>query len=298
MIITDITVFNNIKLDFLHIEEKSDNNGNVFSTSKYIPQLNNDSKFLVTFDDGTTTSHGITANAVGYTFSIYKEASNTNELTYVARINEGELTIDDYNINNNTTYKYYVFKEGSTGISEVVTTNDVTTCWNDWSIVDVVSSQYEDNLYFVDTNNIWKFNLNLTSSDITQNVNNTIYNNLTHFPKISMGNLNYSSGSITCLLGDMRNDESNKYIYYEPIELSKKWNAFCTNGNLKLLKDRKGNTMLVAITGTSSKIDDLTSDQIRTVTFNWTQVDDSSNIRVIRGTDSYIYEDDGEGPKG
>lgn len=283
MLIKRIKVFNNIKLDFLHLEEKSDNNANIFSTSKYVPQLNNNSKFLVTFDDGTMISHGVSSEAVGYTFSIYRETKDSSNLSFVAKLNEGELSLFDYNILGNTSYKYYIFKESDSSISEAIATNQITTCWDDWSLVDVISDNKNENLYYANSKRLWRFNLNLQSADTTQTMNTTVYNNLTQFPKISMGKLNYASGSITCLLGSLRKDGDNQYGYYEPISLLKEWNEFCTNGNLKLLKDRKGNSMLVAITGTSSNVDDISPDQINTITFNWTQVDQYDNIMVIGG---------------
>ena len=62
-----------------------------------------------------------------------------------------------------------------------------------------------------------------------------------------------------------------------------RWNDFCANGNIKLLKDRKGNAMLVMITGNSGQTDDILREQPTTVTFNWVQVDDTTNITVIGG---------------
>ena len=39
--------------------------------------------------------------------------------------------------------------------------------------------------------------------------------------------------------------------------------------------------MLVMINGTSSQIDDVTREQVNTITFNWVQVDDNSGITII-----------------
>ena len=182
---------------------------------------------------------------------------------------------------NDTTYKYYIFKEDESAISEAVISNDITTCWWDWSLVDLIPSQTENNLYYANSNKIWKFNLNVSSAARIQNLNNTTYNNLTRFPKVSSGKLNYSSGSLTCLLGDVQKVNDNSLSYVEPATMLDEWNDFCANGNIKLLKDRKGNAMLVMINGTSSQIDDVTREQVNTITFNWVQVDDNSGITII-----------------
>lgn len=281
MLLSKLTVNSNVKLDFLHLEETSSTNDNIFSSTRYKPTLNNYSRFLVTFDEANTIAKGVADVALGYTFSIYREIKDTNQLMYVARIGDGGLSITDFNVVNDTTYKYYIFKEDESAISEAVISNDITTCWWDWSLVDLIPSPTEKNLYYANSNKIWKFNLNVSSSARTQNLNNTTYNNLTRFPKVSSGKLNYSSGSLTCLLGDVQKVNDNSLSYVEPATMLDEWNDFCANGNIKLLKDRKGNAMLVMINGTSSQIDDVTREQVNTITFDWVQVDDNSNITVI-----------------
>ena len=282
MLLTGLTVHNNVKLDFFHLEESSSTNANIFNTTKYVPVLNNYSRFLVTFDDATTTSGGVADVALGYNFSIYREVKDTNQLVYVARLGEGELLMTDYGVTNNKTYKYYIFKEDESAISEAVISNDVSTCWWDWSLIDVIPSTSEKGLYYT-TGDIWKFNLNISSAAKTQTLNNTTYNNLTRFPKVSSGKLNYSTGSLTCLLGNVQKTTSSLVEYVEPNTMLDEWNKFCADGNIKLLKDRKGNAMLVMVTGTSSQTDDVTREQTNTITFSWVEVENIDNITIIGG---------------
>lgn len=282
MLLTGLTVHNNVKLDFFHLEESSSTNANIFNATKYKPVLNNYSRFLVTFDDGTTTSGGVADVALGYNFSIYREVKDTNQLVYVARLGDGGLSMTDYGVTNNKTYKYYIFKEDESAISEAVVSNDVSTCWWDWSLIDIIPSTSEKGLYYT-TGDIWKFNLNISSAAKTQTLNNTTYNNLTRFPKISSGKLNYSTGSLTCLLGNVQKTTNSLVEYIEPNTMLDEWNEFCADGNIKLLKDRKGNAMLVMITGTSSQTDDVTREQTNTITFSWVEVEDIDNITIIGG---------------
>lgn len=282
MLLTGLTVHNNVKLDFFHLEESSSTNANIFNTAKYVPVLNNYSRFLVTFDDGTTTSEGVADVALGYNFSIYREVKDTNQLVYVARLGDGSLSMTDYSVTNNKTYKYYIFKEDESAISEAVISNDVSTCWWDWSLIDIIPSTSEKGLYYT-TGDIWKFNLNISSAARAQTLNNTTYNNLTRFPKVSSGKLNYSTGSLTCLLGDVQRTTNSLAEYIEPSTMLDEWNKFCADGNMKLLKDRKGNAMLVMVTGTSSQIDDVTREQTNTITFSWVEVEDIDNITIIGG---------------
>lgn len=281
MVLKTVELNKNIKLDFFHLEEKSYSNADIFSNKKYIPTLNNYSKFLATFDDRTTTSRGVSDIALGYNFSVYREIKDTNELVYVANIANGGLSVTDYNVVNETTYRYYIFKEDDSSISAAVISNNVSTCWWDWSLVDLTPSTTEDNVYYANADGVWKFNLNLSTSERNQNLSNTTYNNLTRFPKVSLGRSNYASSSITCLLGNVQKVSNNSLSYIEPASMLDDWNEFCSNGNLKLLRDRKGNSMLVTITSNSSNVDDITREQVNTITFSWVQVEDASNITVV-----------------
>lgn len=281
MVLKTIRLNSNVKLDFLHIEEASDSNVNIYATNKYKPVLNNNSRFLVTFDDGTLISYGIASQSLGYTFSVYKEVGNSNQLSYVARLNEGELSLIDFNVVNNETYRYYIFKEDEKMISEAVISNDVQTCWDDWSLIDLIPSTTEDNLYYADLENIWKLNLNLSSDSINRNLNTTVYNNLAKYPQVSTGNLNYATGSLSCLLGSIVKTNDKGYIYSEDASLLDSWNNFCANGNVKLLRDRKGHSMLVMITSNDSNVDDVTVEQETTITVGWTQIDATNEVAII-----------------
>lgn len=281
MLLLDVKVKKNLKLDFFHLEESSDSNVNIFNDSKYKPKLNSYSRFLVTFDDGTTKSEGIANMALGYTFSIYKEVKGTNQLTYVAKLNDGVLSVTDYNVVNNKIYNYYIFKEDNDTISEAVISNSVETCWWNWSIVDLIPSTENENMYIADSRKIWLLDLNLSSSSKNQNISSTVYNNLSQFPKVSIGYSNYSNSSLSCLLGKVGKSENGTLTYIEDAGLLDEWNNFCANGNIKLLKDRKGNAMLVMITGTSSQTDDTTVQQANTITFEWVQVASNDNITIV-----------------
>ena len=84
MLLTKLAVNNSVKLDFLHLEEASSNNTDIFSIPKYKPTLNNDSRFLATFDNATAIAHGIADVSVSYNCSVYRVINNTKQLKYIA----------------------------------------------------------------------------------------------------------------------------------------------------------------------------------------------------------------------
>lgn len=273
MNLDEIQIYPHVTLDFLHVEKQSEINANIY-VSQYIPTLNNNSVALITFDNNDNNCKGITDSALGYTFSIYREKNNSNELEYITRIKEGSLSLVDYNVANQNKYLYYVFKEDEDYISAANTSNEVETCWWDWSIIGLNKS--EDGNYYVDTNNIWQFNLNVESADTTHNFTKTEYQNLTRYPKVSIGKINYVSGSLTCLLGQINNN-----VYYEPAEMNQAWKDFCVSGEIKLLRDRKGNNLIVEIMSGSSKVMDETTEQARTITFNWVQTGGTKGMTIM-----------------
>ena len=272
MEISNIMLSSNITWDFFHIEKKDSTNQNIFD-NKYIPTLNNNSVSLINFDNNDN-DNGIIYSALGYTFSVYREKKGTNQLEIVSKMSEGSLSLYDYNIANNETYTYYIFKESDDYISSATLSNEITTCWWNWSIVGFTKD--ENNIYNVDNDNIWLFDLNIESSAMTQNISKTEYKNFTKYPKISIGKSNYSNGSLTCLLGNVSNNK-----YNENADLLKAWNEFCSNGEYKLLKDRKGNKYLVDIISTSAKIDDVVQEQPNTITFSWTEIGSSEGLTMI-----------------
>lgn len=282
MALEQVIIPQGMKFDFIDLEQSNENEANIFASSTYKPQLTNNTRFLATFDNSTTTATGIVTSSFGYEFDVYKSSNNDGleDFKYVATIGEGGLSLNDFNINNNDNYTYYIFKNDNTKSSQVVQSNTEQTCWSNFTIVDIAPSLDNNSLYYANQNNVWEFDLNLSSGQSQQNTSNTTYNNLTKYPKVSMGKSNYSTGSVTCILGNIRNS-NNQLSYYEPVSMLQQWNDFCENGFLKLMKDRKGNVRVVTITGTSSQVDNVTREQATTITFNWTEVMDASSISII-----------------
>lgn len=278
MNIRRITLSPQVKFDFFHLQTNSNSNDDIF-VSKYIPSLENNSIALITFDDifsNIYDSYGITNTASGYTFSVYKEnkTNNNDRLEFVAKLSDGSLSVVDHNVQNNREYVYHVYKEDENYTSSDVISNSVTTCWWDWTITGF--NLGDDGVYRVDPTNIWRFSLNISSGDIGSTISKTVYENLTKFPKVSSGTMDYNQGSLTCIAGNIQND-----VYEETLGIIRQWDFFCASGELKLLKDRKGNRWIVDITSNSMKTADESVEQYTTITFNWIELMDADYISII-----------------
>lgn len=300
MDINKISFYPNITLDFFQLEQQNDNTRDIF-VNNYIPNMNNATVALVCFENDNNLN-GVSTDALGYTFTVYREDDKDNKLKYITKVTDGNLSLIDYNVANKHNYTYYVFKEDSNKSSAANISNTLETCWWNWSVTglnkaDEINARewwekenwddikdhsdlfYEGNankLYYTNKDEVWNFKLNITSGDMTANISKTEYQTLGRFPKISGGKMNYYTGSLTCIIGDIENN-----IYVEKAQKMDDWSAFCNDGRPKLLKDIKGNKFLIDIISTSISTDNVTREQAGTMTFNWTQIGDASDVTII-----------------
>lgn len=274
MELQNIRFYQNIQLDFFHLETKDVTNKDIF-VNNYTPSLQSNSISLLTFDDSNNVQ-GVSSSALGYTFSVYRELNNSNTLDFITSLSDGELSITDYNIANKNLYTYYVFKEDDSVSSIANISNNVETSWWNWSVTALNKDSSKNNTYYVEDTDVWVFNLNIDSATVAQNFNKTTYLNLTKYPKISTGKTNYLTGGFTCLIGDIVNDK-----YRDTAIMQSEWNEFCNDGRLKLLKDRKGNKYIVEIMSNSIDIMDETVEQATTITVSWTQINNTDNMTII-----------------
>lgn len=270
-----VTFYSHVTLDFAHLEDKyGDFNSDIFTTN-YKPVAKNYTRSLVCFEDGND-SKGVSSDALGYTFSIYRCENDSPEIKPIYTTSSGQLSIVDYNVRNQQKYQYYVFKEDDESISKALLSNEINTCWWDYAVIGLTPESVEDNIYKVNPNDVWLFRSNISSDQTSQNFAKTTYQNLTKFPQVSIGKSNYATGSFSGLIGQV-----TKRGYEESPLLLENWNDFCANSQLKLFKDRKGHKYIVDITSTNSSIADETREQATTVTVSWTQVADSENYVII-----------------
>ena len=273
-----ITLCPNVTFDFFHFQKQDDSNANIF-VNNYKPVVSTSSISLICFDDSMQNiynSYGTTDTSLGYNFSVYKETNNNDALTFVANVSSGALSIIDHNIKNNSYYKYYIYKEDADYSSAANITNQVYTNWDSWSITQFYKENEADssNVYSAAGWPVYKLSLNLESGEISQTYNKTLYDSLSQYPKISTGINNYAKGSITAILGYISDDKYNDYNWDG-------WDRFCASGQLKILKDRKGNAWIVSIQDMSKKIADESNEQYCTVTFNWVEVMPTSGISIV-----------------
>ena len=218
-------------------------------------------------------------------------------------------TVPEYIVYQNTEYNE------ETGEKDLVFHK---ACWDDFTICTIEETTQEG--IYQKTGDMWSFKYNLEGEELSHNISVSAMDTLGRYSKISTWTKNYDSSSITVLLGDMKEYKqySNKtsqedgtvpvtfapnklsqefdikekvYQYTEKddiapysleIEKLKKWKEFCSDGELKLLRDRKGNAWIVQILeGPVNSINTYSNYQQTTVSFSWQEVEDINKASIV-----------------
>ena len=251
--------------------------------------------------------------------SVYKKAPEDSFYTYICDM-YGNYSMLDYNIKANAFYHYLVAYRQSSGsykMYEDTVVNEqgvsspayISTKWDFWTICDIEETDTEG--LYVKTGNVWKLRYNMDNSDLTQNNSVSVWDSLGQFPKYSKGKKDYMSSTVTCLLGDiiqykeMEKLNDNKSdgiinsftiktsegyterlnkddIYSREVEKYDAWRVFINNGNLKLLKDYKGNSWVIQVTSAPTYNINMQSNLLQTkISFGWQEALDVNSVSIV-----------------
>lgn len=252
----------------------------------------------------------------------------TNDKIITGKNGEHRYGFIDYGVHNNEYYDYVIVlkqqdKERSdnyaTDMTYWYTSNRCKTQFNGWLLVDIEKNDTDKKYYVSDF--VWNFKYNLESQDLTQNTSVVQWNNLGKYANTHIGERNYISSGLSCLLGDVGTyftyDGKNiheKFGYFEHpysivnaedisnvyatevltnyIDKYLEWKAFVKNGNPKLLKDYKGNVWIVQILeNPNAKNNDASNEQIYTISFNWVEIDDWKKYSILGKNISYNIDE-------
>lgn len=278
MAYSSIKLFGNQKVDYLIQTERTLTNEEVEETLDqfYMPDTSvfpGITNIMAPYTDDIVSSFikGLTEPLVGW--QIYKSKKGESFLKKVAEVGKDVNSMIDYMVANQTEYTYYVIPITETQLGINLKSSPITTKWWNWSVMSI--NNVSGNIYAPDE--IWTFRNNLASGQIQQNIDKTTYQNFTRYPKVSSGESNYVTGSVSCLLGEI-DCKSNKYI--EPAEKFDAWRNFCVNGKNVILKDAKGHIYRVEIISNSSQYMDEAYELPSMISFSFVECDSTDDITV------------------
>ena len=243
------------------------------------PEWDVATRLCAIFNDTTNGSNIDSEEITSY--HIQKKSLTENIMRTVAKVDGGISSIIDFNVANRETYKYYITplseKNNSLITYNILDTPNISMDWSSWSIVGI--NQIKDNVYEVDDDNIWMFYLNIESKKRSVELSKEYQAGFNRFPKVFSYNTNYVKGSMTCYLGNI--DNRSEYIDDDAQKIEK-WNAFCCNQQLKLLRDTKGTVYLVDIESTSFTPEEYANGSPTKITFNFVQIDTAVDKSIFK----------------
>ena len=140
--------------------------------------------------------------------SIYKREvwrDNNNQVYYEKILHPVVLQnnvsrVIDYNVATNRNYEYiiYLTDQGDNKHKEIHF--PITTKWDYWSISELHKTT-EQNVYTTSENETWLFKFNVEPGEQQQNVSKSQQDTLGKYPAFSYGKKNYTTSSVSCLLG-------------------------------------------------------------------------------------------------
>lgn len=163
-------------------------------------------------------------------WNIYRKAMDEEISKNLATIDVGTTQYMDYTAQANKTYVYDIFPQTATQIGEPLET------------ADILADFYGVYLIDIDTSEVYMFDLNLTTSDVTTEVDITTYKGFSKYSGYTVGDRNYFKASVTSYAGLLEGEDGS---FTSDISYIDDLKAFINNGKEKLFKFKSGQMLKV-----------------------------------------------------
>lgn len=257
-------------------EEASSKLISVSKDINFTPSWTDSTIILANFDEQIHGGSIVSLTENVENWIIYKRKKGASKLDYITKIPVQSNFLIDYNVANQTEYEYIVFPETLNTIGAPMTSELIKTNWWNWSITNIIPSKNTKNLYYVDLNNIWLFDLDIESSEIQHNIDKKIVETMGKYPKVSIGETDYLSSSLNCYLGKIKNN-----VYLDDAVMQENFRNFVKDGELKILKDRKGNSFVIDIISDNMTVIDYLEEQPTKISIQWVQLDTLDGYSIV-----------------
>ena len=231
--------------DYLWVLNRKLNASEIAFVNDYAnePEWTIDTELLVTFNESLMAGNITTATSTPTSWEIYRQQVGDDNLVLAANVDENTKSFIDYNVCNNSKYIYKLFATTSSYITAPITSKQIATEWQTWSLFDVDPTDTDGTFTL---HEIFLFGVDLVGGQMPNNIQVAQYTNFTEFPKVHKAASNFYSGALTALLGQIDCDtgEYSEDGYSKEAALKK----FSTNPRRKFLKDIRGHIWEVEIT--------------------------------------------------
>lgn len=241
------------------------------NSTEYLPSWDDETVILATFQNnfnaGNTTSQSNITN-----WLVYRLDSDSSYLKYIASTNSDDVSIIDYGVRNQVPVSYYIFPSFESEIGSANVSQSITPDWWSWNLI--TAQKQSENMYYME--NVYIFDLDVVSSQLSNNTKFSTLENFTQYAKIQTSNANYWSGTLTALIGNCSD------TYSDSVGLMNELKSLTNDGSEKFLKDRKGNFWKIRLNSpVTEKIADEYIEQAVTITISWVEVGDTTLSSII-----------------
>lgn len=288
-----ITLYGKQRCDYLYIQN-DEPSGTDFTYIDDEPTSWNESTTLYANFNSKNLNAGNTAviDCInGY--DIYRRKLDEPYAEYVCTVDEfGNNTTNifvDYGVKNNTDYIYILYPKTTVSyqghpLSPLVTESVKTDCPY-WSLF-IVDESEKENVFYLDK--MFKFELNLSEGDMSNNAQITVTPNFTKYPTTQFGNANYWSGSLSALCGFI---SCNDVDYIQTVNMVREIKGITSDTRRKFLKDIDGNLFEVEVSAPITiNTENMTLQRLKTVNLSWVEVGDTKGISIINNPNKQMVD--------
>ena len=194
---------------------------------------------------------------------------------------------EDYLVGSNRTYRYYIIpietdtKTGERKVGQIYETPDITPKWCGWSLTSITPATGNSNTTYNKhryqrTGDTWVLAFENQSGTITQNETRSTSLGIASYPKVSVSDNGYISGSFSAMLGNF-NTKIQKFD--DDLLKVESWREFISQDTPYLLKTSKGDVWVVSVSDAPKmEYDESLRGCPATVSFDFIECDNINNV--------------------
>jgi hypothetical protein len=188
----------------------------------------------------------------------------------------------DYTVPNRGEFEYTIVpRNKTTGVpyTKSIMSKTIKTNFMGYSITALnYMNSYEYGTPIYEIGQSWKFIGETDDTQITQNIDRVVHVGHNRYTTAVSGDVNYSSGSLSVLLGYMN---CNDKQFTDTIDMVKAWREFITQNTIFMLKSPKGDVLLVNVVDAPSTTYEENVSVIPTkISFNWAECGKIEDIEI------------------
>lgn len=249
----------NTIIDKLHIYNTIKTDDFIASVSTTVPHVwTTDTILLAEFTYTLDGGNVINLPTALTGWEIYRREVGATTNALITTVPAGTMQYVDYGVSAYKTYTYELIPITATSIGAPVIPDNIYTDFFGWYLMD-----------YDNPTTVYKFDLDVKSGTLSNEVDVTTHQNYTQFPSVAQGDRNYIRGEFSCLAGAI---DCGTGEIIQPSEYLETFRAFINNKRPKTFKSRKGDLWKVLTYGCNIEYMDEIQQQPATIQFSFCQI--------------------------